>query len=194
MPAIETRKTKDGRTVYRVKVRRKGSPTQTATFTRLTDARKWAQVTEAAVLEGRHFKITEAKRHTLAEMIDRYVREVLPRKSQSSIYMQTQQLSWWKDQIGTHLLSDVTPALIVEHRDKLAQGDAEPRSNATVVRYMAALGHAFTIAVKEWGWLEGSPMRQVMKPKEPRGRVRFLSDDERDQLLEVCKSGQNRYI
>ena len=194
MPAIETRKTKDGRTVYRVKVRRKGSLTQTATFTRLTDARKWAQVTEAAVLEGRHFKVTEAKRHTLAEMIDRYVREVLPRKSKSSIYMQTQQLSWWKDQIGKRLLSDVTPALIAEHRDKLALGDAEPRSNATVVRYMAALGHAFTIAVKEWGWLEGSPMRQVTKPKEPRGRVRFLSDDEREQLLEVCKSSQNRYI
>jgi hypothetical protein len=61
MSTIEERTTKDGKTVYRVKVRRKGSMTQTATFARLTDARKWAQVTEVAILEGRHFKKTEAK-------------------------------------------------------------------------------------------------------------------------------------
>jgi hypothetical protein len=50
MPTIEERTTKDGKTVYRVKVRRQGYPTQSATFTRLTDARKWAQITETAIL------------------------------------------------------------------------------------------------------------------------------------------------
>jgi len=65
MPTIEAR-TKDGKTVYRVKVRRKGYPTQSSTFARITDARKWAQITEAAMEEGRHFKTTEAKRHTLS--------------------------------------------------------------------------------------------------------------------------------
>lgn len=85
MPTIEARTAKDGKTVYRVKVRRKGYPTQSATFTRLTDARHWAQVTEAAILEGRHFKTAEAKRHTLADLVKRYLREVLPHKSLSSI-------------------------------------------------------------------------------------------------------------
>jgi len=51
---------------------------------------------------------------------------------------------------------------------------------------MAALSHAFTVAVKEWGWLEDSPLRKVSKPKEPRGRVRYLADDERGRLLEEC--------
>ncbi|MDZ7662524.1 MAG: hypothetical protein U5J94_09045 [Thiohalophilus sp.] len=63
-----------------MKVRLKGCPTQTATFERLTDARKWAQQTEAAIREGRHFKTMEAKRHTVSEMIDRYVADVLPHK------------------------------------------------------------------------------------------------------------------
>jgi hypothetical protein len=53
------------------------------------------------------------------------------------------------------------------------------RAPATVVCYLAALSHLFTIAVNEWGWLEDNPMRKVTKPKEPRGRVRFLSEDER---------------
>lgn len=52
-----------------------------------------AQVTEGAVLEGRHGKTAEAKCHTLADPIDRYLREVLPSKSPSSIYMQTLQLN-----------------------------------------------------------------------------------------------------
>ena len=56
MATIERRTGKDGHLVYRVKVRRRGSLPQTATFAKLGDARKWAQVTEGAALEGRHFK------------------------------------------------------------------------------------------------------------------------------------------
>ncbi len=194
MPTIEQRKTKDGHAVYRVKVRRKGYPTQTATFTRLTDARKWAQVTEAAIVEGRHFTTTEAKRHTLADLIDRYLQDVLPHKSASSIYMQTLQLQWWKGQLGSHLLADLTPALLAAYRDTLSRGADKPRANSTVNRYLAALSHVFTVAVREWGWLDESPMQKVRKPKEPRGRVRFLSDDERERLLDACKASRNPYL
>jgi hypothetical protein len=52
----EKRTTLDGQTVYRVKVRRKGAPLQTATFSKRSEARKWAQVTEGAVLEGRYLR------------------------------------------------------------------------------------------------------------------------------------------
>lgn len=63
-----------------------------------------------------------------------------------------------------------------------------------MVRYLAALSHAMTIAVNEWGWLDDSPLRKVTKPKEPRGRVRFLSDEERVSLLIACKESQNPYL
>ena len=68
------------------------------------------------------------------------------------------------------------------------------RTPATVVRYMAALSHAFTIAVNEWGWIEDSPMRKVKKPKEARGRVRSLDDTERAKLLTACKASSNQYL
>jgi integrase len=194
MANIEERKTRDGKTMYRVKVRFKGFPTQTATFHRRTDAKKWVQTTETAMREGRHFKIAEAKKHTLAEMIDRYLRDVLQTKSRDSQINQGAHLRWWCKHIGDKLLADVTPALIAEYRDKIAQGDDQPRSNATVVRYMAALSHAFTIAIREWGWLDVSPMTKVSKPKEPRGRVRFLSDDERERLMEACRTSNNPYL
>jgi integrase len=151
-------------------------------------------VTEAAIVEGRHFKVIEAKRHTLADLIDRYIREILPHKGHSSIYMQTLQLTWWKAQLGHCVLADLTPALIAEYRDKIALGNETPRANSTVNRYLAALSHAFTVAVKEWGWLDDSPMRKVRKPKEPRGRVRYLSDDERQRLLAECKASRNPHL
>jgi len=194
MATIEQRTGRDGQQVYRVKVRRKGAPPLTATFSRMTEAKKWAQVTEGAVLEGRHFNTAEAKRHTLTELIDRYVENILPHKSNSSIYMQRLQLNWWKAQLGHCVLADITPALIAEYRDKLAQGDGRRRANSTVRRYLAALSHTLTIAVNEWQWLDDSPMRKVNKLKEPRGRIRFLSDEERQRLLTACQASRNPHL
>lgn len=189
MASINKHIADDGKTTYRVRVRLKGYPIQTATFNRLTDAKDWAKRTESAIKEGRHFKTAEAKKHTLGELIDRYIKDVLPSKPKQ-IKDQGHQLGWWKEKIGTYLLSDVTTPLIVECRDSLS----ESRSPATVTRYMAALSHAFTIAVNEWQWLEDSPMRKVKKPKEPRGRVRFLDDDERQNLLATCQASSNKQL
>jgi hypothetical protein len=55
MATIERRIADDGSISYRVKVRLKGYPAQSATFDRLTDAKKWASATESAIREGRHF-------------------------------------------------------------------------------------------------------------------------------------------
>lgn len=197
MASIEKRVSSEGKVSYRVKIRLKGYPTQTATFERLTDARNWEKITEAAIKEGRHFKTIEAKKHTAGELIDRYIREVLPSKPKIQ-KEQKQQLQWWKSKIGSYLLVDVTPALIVEHRNALlvpeAGSETPPRSQSTANRYLAALSHAFSIAVKEWCWLDSNPLSKVSKYKEPRGRVRFLSDEERNKLLDVCKKSSNRYL
>jgi integrase len=196
MATIEKRQLTDNQVIYRVKVRLKGFPTQTATFKRLTDARRWAQQTESSIQEGRHFKTTEAKKHTLADAITRYIEQVLSRKPKST-YDQSIQLAWWRDAIGSHTLANVTPALVAQQRDKLANGITvrhTKRSEATVNRYMAVLSHLFTVAVKEWGWLQENPLAKVTKLKESRGRVRFLSDEERERLLKVCRASASAYL
>lgn len=198
MASIEKRISKDKKISYRVKVRLKGFPTQQATFERLTDARKWTQQTEAAIREGRHFKTTEAKRRTLSDMVDRYIETLLSADPVSTNIKNTMlHLNWWKNELGQYSLAEVSPAIIAEKRDKLSSeltNRNKKRSPSTVVRYMAALSHAFTIAMKEWGWLDDSPMRRVTKPKEPRGRVRFLSDEERSRLLSACKESESPHL
>ena len=49
MANIEKRTSGNGKTSYRVKVELMGFPVQSATFERLTDARKWAQDTKSSV-------------------------------------------------------------------------------------------------------------------------------------------------
>ena len=129
-------------------------------------------------------------------MIDRYIRDVAPHKPKN-LANRLLHLNRWKDELGMYALSEITPALIAETRDKLA-GEVttrkKVRSSSTVIRYMAALSHAFTIAIKEWGWLDNNPFQKVTKPKESRGRVRFLSDDERERLLTECKKSPSKYL
>jgi integrase len=195
MATIEKRTHEEGVT-YRVKVRLKGYPTQTASFARLTDAKRWAQHTESAIREGRHFKKSESKRHTLTEAIDRYIKEILPNKPRSA-RSQALQLAWWKTQLGDYALGDITPALIGQYRENLSQDKNQQnkiRTPATVNRYLAVLSHVFTVLVKEWGWAEENPLYKVSKKKEPRGRVRFLSEDERKRLLDECKKSDSKFL
>ncbi|MBI2790898.1 MAG: site-specific integrase [Gammaproteobacteria bacterium] len=198
MASIETRADSEGTKSYRVKIRLRGYPLQTATFLRLTDAKRWATQTEAAIREGRHFKDVEAKRHTLGSAIERYFRECLPKLKDSK--NRGRLLEWWKREFGAFLLSDLTLTRIIEARDKLTStprvsqkkkpdpnAPLQYRTPASVNRYLSALGPVLTACVKEWQWMDSNPMDKVTKGKESRGRVRFLSDDERKALLDACK-------
>jgi integrase len=187
MATIQKKTSKRHGTVWRVQVRRRGYPPQSATFLRKTDAREWARQIEGQIDKGLPVASREAKLHTVADLIDRYIEDVLPAKRSGKD--QARILGWWKQKIGDYTLANVTPALLVEYRDKLARGETNrgKRSPSTVNRYLAYLSHPLTVAVREWQWLDSNPMRRVSKLKEPRGRVRFLSNEERERLLKACR-------
>jgi hypothetical protein len=159
MATIDTRVSPNGKTTYRARTRLKGYPQQTASFTSKTKARQWAEGIESAMREGRHFTTIEAKRHTLADLVDRYERDILPLKPKTA-QSQRQQLAWWKAQLGDLRLCDVTPARIVDCRDRLltnTRPNGKRRSPSTVVRYLAVLSHGFSVAMREWGWVDENP-------------------------------------
>ena len=196
MANIEKRVSLDGKTSYRVKIRLKGYPTQSATFEKLTLAKEWVARTETKIKDGKYFSEIQARKHFVWEIIDRYKQNVLIHKK--SIKQDwTSQLSWWNDKIGQYCLADVTPALISQMKDVLLKENGsrgKPRSSATINRYLTTLQCVFSIAVKEWELLEVNPFFRVKKLQEPRGRVRFLSEEERKRLLEECKKVRNSYL
>jgi len=190
MATITKRQTVDGKAYYTAQVRLKDCKPQTATFQRITDAKKWVQDTESAIREGRHFKTAEAKKHTVSEMLEKYCSEYLP-NNKDKIYSPKEQkerksrLDWWASQIGYCSLANITQQLIDEHISNMTQ------SPATVDKYLKNLSHAFTIAVNKWGWLTDNPAKKVSSPTLPDGRIRFLDDDERAKLLTACKESPN---
>ena len=195
MASIEKRLNKAGENVYRVKVRAKGVSV-TDTFYRLSDAKGWARLQETNIERGR-FTAMEADRHTFSELIERYIAEVIPTKKDWA-KQQVTHLRAWLAIIGNVKLSRVTSDAIDRARKVLLntpykRADTGPeyqRSPAVVNRYYAALQHCMGKAC-DWGWIERNPLDRVDKFSESRGRVRFLSPNERDRLLKACKDTGN---
>ncbi|MGB0592553.1 MAG: tyrosine-type recombinase/integrase [Myxococcota bacterium] len=177
-------------------VRITGYPIMCKTFDRKTDAQRWAEATESDLRRGRHVDTTDMRRRTLGQLIERYVEAVLPRKPKSAKKQQSQ-LRWWSEHYGKYTLAQLKPQLLAEARDKLLSEvtyRGELRSPATVKRYLAVLSHAFSVAVREWGWLENNPMERVTKPSESKGRIRFLERHETSALLEACKASNSPHL
>ncbi|WP_395684340.1 tyrosine-type recombinase/integrase [Dokdonella sp.] len=190
MATIEKR-TRDSGTMYRVKIRLRGYPPADATFDRITDAKRWAAETETAIRAGRWFQHVEAKRNTLADLIDRYIAEYLPTAGLRSTAPRIAHLNVWRAELGKLTLAEVTPARIVAARSKLLNTTTKRRramTPATANRYIASLRHCLNIGVREFQLIDDNPTRKVRQFTEPRGRVRFLSDAERDALLRECKA------
>jgi len=205
MAVIRERVSATGTKSYHVQVRIKGFPPQTKTFASKTMAKQWAAMVETELKAGRYLPRVVAERHTVAELIDRYRKEVLPQKKAKFIRDQTVHLDWWEAKLGRYNLAELNSNLIAQARNALS---TEPygkagsktaakdrvRAPATVVRYMGALSHALNTAVNEWGWMDKSPMVGVKKPKVDNERRRFLSDDEIQRVLASAKESENRFL
>ena len=200
MASITKRTSDEGDVAYFVRVRLKGYPIQTATFKRLTDARKWAASTESAIREGRHFKSTAAKKHTFAEAIERYTREILPTEF-TNVEQRNRRpmLEWWASQIGYCVMADLSTALFADCRNTLATTGGRkgrPLAAATIKKHFVVATDVLKRCVNEWHWLEQSPLKDggVKLPELPRGIVRFLDDDELNRLTIACKESPNTLL
>ncbi|MBR6363811.1 MAG: site-specific integrase [Alphaproteobacteria bacterium] len=191
MESCEKRQTKNG-VSYRFRVRVKGIST-TATFKSKTDGKAWATKTEAEILAG-HYNL-QAKRHTFNELADKYIEHI---KSDNMHSGKTfiAQIMVWRDKIGNMALADIDHGIIATKLDEIAQitNNGRPKGPSTVNRYLAVLSMALSYAIKTLNWLENNPAIKVQRRREPQGRVRFLSDDERTRLLNAIKNSKNKLL
>ena len=115
MASIEKRISKEGKTSYRVKVRVRGFPPDSATFDRLSDAKHWAAQTESDMKAGRHFGTS--KRHTFKELCDEYEKHAADLQSFDD---RKQHLNRWRAEFGSDLLSDSLLNRLATHREQRA--------------------------------------------------------------------------
>ena len=120
MASFMERKTRDNKIRYTAIVRIKGYPKQSATFSRKTDAKLWAQQIESSIRDGKYFSQAEAKKHTFADLAERYIKTVLGNKSLRVQIIYADQLRKWCSMYGERTLDEINTALISECREKLA--------------------------------------------------------------------------
>ena len=196
MAAIRERRRANGTVRFQAQVRINGHPPKSASFDRKTDAKRWAHETETAIRKRRYFSVFESERHTAGEMIDRFIRDEIPKRLKQRRDL-ISHLAVWKSEIGPYLLSELTGSILSAVRDKLSNAVTvrkRRRAPATVLRIMASLSAVFKVAERDWQWIESSPLAKISKPAAGRGRVRYLSDDERERLLSACVESQHPYL
>lgn len=198
MATFRPRKTKGGKVRYQAVIQLKGLPIERQTFERKADARRWVNDREREL--GR-FTDGAGRGHglqkTVSDLIDLHL-EQLKREGLLSHDKRRQHLAWWRERLGALPLARVTPQVVAEHcQGLLVETSARlgrPRSAGTVNRYRSSLSAAFSYATKKLHWLPHNPVRNVSREKEPGGRLRYLSRDERERLLVACRASTMREL
>ena len=166
MATIQKRKKKTGTFSYRVMIRQSdGFPPTYKTFPTQQEAKDWAQQEEARRRRGAYFPEQTSQKKTLSDLLDRYMIIILPGKPKSSKDIK-RHLDWWKKNLGKYSVHTVTPDLIAQCRQQLAEGitsKGTKRSPGTVNRYLASLSAVLSYGVKECGWIRDNPCLRVSK-------------------------------
>jgi len=188
MATIQQYRAKDGTISYRVRVQRKGTPTQSATFPTRKECLRWATMVEGDIIAGRHFPDKKSPSTTLTELIQRYQQDVLPRKQPETQERERYYHHFWNKTLGHKRLTDISKADIVKVRnDFLAKG----YKTSSIHRYLMVLSHLLNTAIRDYDLLETNVVNAVRKPPLPPGRVRYLTDEERSRLLTECRRSKN---
>lgn len=198
MATIRIRKDKKGRNRYQCIVelhRNNRKIYKSKTFNSQREALKWEKNFSYEVDKGIITKESLKKRRA-SDAIEKYINTVLPQRPKNARNV-IQHLEWWADQIGHIKLSEVTPAICAECRDKLLTEigpKGKVRKGATALRYIATMSAVFECCVKDWMWINQNPLRSIKKPSPSRRRNRFFSKDEIVKIHGLCASSNSPYM
>lgn len=180
---IQERTNGDGSISYRAQIRVGGFPPLSKSFRRRTDAKHWIEATKTAIRAG-NMVSTEASRTTLKEALERYLREVTPKKK-GARREQDRVGAWIRNPLAVRFLSQLRGADFAAYRD---QRRAEGRAENTIRIELAMISKLYKIAAKDWG-MEGlrNPIQSVTMPAGSNKRERRLQPDEETALLEQLR-------
>ena len=151
MASIRKRRRAGGGLSWDVTVRVRGYGTRCKTFRSRLEAEAWSSRTESAA-HGRTLAL--GQQVTVGMLLT----EALPRLRSPL----DAAVRYWREELGTMRVRDVTPLLIAEHRNRLLGAETRshrhkrtrPRSGATVRQYLAVLAAILKVGVRELRWCE----------------------------------------
>lgn len=177
---------------WKAEIRRKGWPKVYKNFRTKRDAEDWARATEDEMVRGSFITRDKSENTSVRSAFDRYVKEVVPTKKESSRRREIGRAKFLSEQLGQYSLATLNSEIISGFRDKRL---SEGKSNNTVRLELALLSHLYSVSIKEWGiGLTVNPVLNVRKPSPGKGRERRLKKDEEDRLLRAAKQQSNPFV
>jgi integrase len=164
---------------WQAKVRRKGYKPQSKTFEKYAEAEAWARDIENQMDRGIFVSRAEAEQTTVREALERYQREITPRKKgadQENYRIK----ALLENDLAHRTLAGVRSADVAAYRDAETARGLAP---STVTKSLALISHLFETARKDWGIEVDNPVKKITKPKIENSRERRLEPDEVTYLL-----------
>ena len=136
------------------------------------------------------FDVKKESQITFNELADRYVENCQHQPSYKSV--KSYLVKEFREVFGDTLLGQITYLELETFRNRRKATPnkwGKIKADTTINREIVLMKHMLNKAV-EWGMLETSPFKkgQRLMFKENNQRLRFLSGDEIDRLLEACSS------
>lgn len=102
------------------------------------------------------------------------------RKAMSSHIRDKSLIAHLNPKFGEMYLTDITTAMISEYK---AQRRVEGASPRTINYELTLMSHAYSMAIKEWGWIKDNPVSRVKKERLNNNIERWLSTEKEDKLM-----------
>lgn len=134
------------------------------------------------IVEGKYFDKFIGSYKDFSEMMEKFMNEHAPKVSKNMQRNYSASLKHLIPFFGTSKVSKISPKMISEYKVLRRNEGVKP---ATINRELAMLSKAFSLAVKEWEWVQINPVSKVPKEIENNEKDRWLTEDEEKRLLEV---------
>jgi integrase len=171
-------------TGYQVQIRRKGYPNVSRMFDTKRDAEAWARQQESEMDRAVFVDRSEAERTTLADLLQRYLREVTPTKKSAVTEQGRIERLLKQEALCKYRLSALTPQLVAEFRDRRRSQVSGSSTN----RDLSIISHTINTAIREWSIPLTNPVSLIRKPKENAARERRFHPGELDRLMRAIEA------
>jgi integrase len=174
---------------WQAKIRRKGYPPQSRTFEIKADAVAWARDIEREMDRGVFVSRTEAESTTLHEALERYLREVTPRKKGAEAEA-SRIRRWQSHSLAKSALARIRGKDLAKFRDDRRTAG---RAENTIRLDLALISALYETARKDWG-LESllNPVKMIKAPGGSNKRERRLLPGEEKWLLSGIEATMSR--
>lgn len=167
---------------WQARITRKGEQPLAKSFQSKQDAERWARQVESDIDKGSYTNLVLAERTTFAEVINRYIQEVIS-KGRGCKEDSYRLKALARHPIAKLCMTALTPMKVAEYRDERLQ----VVSAGAVIRELSYFSSIINHSKREWGINTINPIPMVKKPPAPPGRNRILSEEELDRLYAALK-------